>query len=134
MLAVALVGLGVFASEPLYWWATTRHEWFANRTFSGDRGARGWRRVQRWQNRAIVKAELWYVETGFKAAEIQHIVKATIWHEDGTVRWHFDGDETFPVETTSPPWLWGVTDQASPTMPAWMKDDEKWQAALDAQE
>ena len=32
-----------------------------------------------------------------------------------------------------PPWLWGVTDQTEPSMPEWMKDDAKWQVALDAQ-
>ena len=35
---------------------------------------------------------------------------------------------------TKSPWLWGVTDQTAPSMPAWMKDDKQWQATLDAQE
>ena len=34
----------------------------------------------------------------------------------------------------SPPWLWNVTDQTAPSMPAWMKDDEQWQRVLDAQD
>ncbi len=33
-----------------------------------------------------------------------------------------------------PPWLWGVTDQTEPTMPAWMKDDEKWAKAREGQD
>ncbi len=34
----------------------------------------------------------------------------------------------------TPPWLWNVTDQTTPSIPAWMKDDEQWQRALDAQD
>ena len=33
----------------------------------------------------------------------------------------------------APPWWWDVTDQTEPSMPEWMKDDEQWQATLDAE-
>ena len=41
VLAVALVGLGVLASEPLYWWVTTE------RSYCEDGGRRGWLIVDR---------------------------------------------------------------------------------------
>ena len=53
-----------------------------------------------------------------------------MWKLDGTVVYQRGADGE---KRRAPPWLWGVTDQTEPTMPAWMKDDEKWQAALDAQ-
>ena len=49
---------------------------------------------------------------------------------DGTAAIQRDGTV---IRCLAPPWRWGVTDQTEPTMPAWMKDDAKWQAALDAQ-
>ena len=65
-------------------------------------------------------------------------VRVTKWRTSGSVliqiRLVDDNGESIPKETNrAPPWLWGVTDQTHPTMPAWMKDDEQWQAALDAQ-
>ena len=65
-----------------------------------------------------------------------------MWDFDGKVRhqrWYVDEDGEVLLSQEegrlkfTPPWLWGVTDQTAPTMPAWMKDDAKWQAALDAQ-
>ncbi len=59
----------------------------------------------------------------------------TSWNADGTVnRQAFRSADGLEEERDSPPWLWAVTDQTEPTMPAWMKDDAKWQATLAAQE
>ena len=57
----------------------------------------------------------------------------TEWSERGKVvrQYRQPGGARFPLRQTSPPWLWGVTDQSEPTMPAWMKDDEKWAKALE---
>ena len=84
----------------------------------------------------------WHVGNGFLGVEG--------WFEDGIpirqTAWDAEGRVTIQVEWTGkggssnqryisrPPWLWGVTDQTEPTIPAWMKDDAQWQAALDAQE
>ena len=38
------------------------------------------------------------------------------------------GHAVRPDQIAEAPWLWGVTDQTEPSMPEWMKDDEKWQA------
>ena len=65
--------------------------------------------------------------------------ETTEWHPDGSVRHQrrlfFDesGETVREQARESPPWWWGVTDQTEPTMPEWMKDDAKWQEALDSQ-
>ncbi len=59
----------------------------------------------------------------------------TNWSSDGAVvaQAEYRADGTWYISDT-PPWLWNVTDQTAPSMPAWMKDDEKWLRALDAQD
>ena len=52
------------------------------------------------------------------------IIRSTLWDGYGSIVRPWELDLNFP----------GATDQTEPTMPAWMKDDAKWQAALDAQE
>ena len=95
---------------------------------------RGWLRVNRWSGR-VEKARLYYRNTGLMAVEATRddgdALLTTAWREDGSV-WHQVPPRTRTLPQ-SPPWLWGVTDQTAPSIPAWMKDDERWQAALDAQ-
>ena len=52
---------------------------------------------------------------------------------DGTVMRPLRAPGRVPPDKTYPPWSWNVTDQTQPSMPEWMTDDAKWQAALDAQ-
>ena len=142
VLAIAFVGLGVWAWEPVYLGVTTKHIWSEFR--QDGHAVRGWEWVRRWTLLSDhPKAMFWYVETGFKACAYEHspILCVTDWHVDGTVKlqqWTVPGGKPTRgrrIETKStPPWRWGVTDQTAPSMPAWMKDDAKWQAALDAQE
>ena len=81
----------------------------------------------------------WFVETGWIAHVEENRDDAprseSDWNVDGTVHSQVTNDSKGNlVERRSPPWLWGVTDQTEPSIPAWVKDDALWQAALDAQE
>ena len=78
--------------------------------------------------------------SGLKAVEgivFKTSTHGTQWRSDGTVQVQsvisrkMGGDDSV---IQSPPWLWNVTDQTAPSIPAWMKDDELWQRALDAQD
>ena len=67
-------------------------------------------------------------------------IRAEMWTPDGSVlvqsRYAYDenGVRTGVEVASKPPWLWKSVPQTAPTMPAWMKDDAQWQAALDAQD
>ena len=81
----------------------------------------------------------WYVETRFKwvdgffrNGEQQGVW--TAWNPDGTVKGQSRRSPWEVEVNESPPWWNGATDQTTPSMPAWMKDDEQWQRALDAQD
>ncbi len=138
VLAVALVGLGVWRGEAVYWWVMTTKPVFED---LNDRNhthcKRGFVVRYRWSGDLAPGVSCgWYLANGLKAwedewTETGQRIRRTVWQVDGTV-WYQD---LGLVNTRrSPPWLWGVTDQTSPTMPDWMKDDAQWQAALDAQE
>ena len=107
---------------------------------------RGWRTYQRqgdYRGAGHRRWVYWFLGNGRKQSEANwsegYLLWMTEWNYDGTVHAQFDfvspdGSLTdSPREKESPPCLWGVSDQTTPSMPAWMKDDEKWQAALDAQ-
>ena len=94
--------------------------------------------VKRWNKKdRHGPTERWYVENGLKASVVIYRnnlpLQATVWHSDGRV--HFQ--EEFGPEgglgpgRFTPPWLWGITDQAAPSMPEWMKDDKQWAKALE---
>ena len=105
--------------------------------------ARGYSTVRRWASKKIKYGRecLWHTTTGFKKAESDWgtggTLRMTWWRPDGTIfaqwRRHDDTGTEVKEHKRKGPWLWGVTDQTEPTMPEWMKDDEQWQAALDAQ-
>ena len=86
------------------------------------------------QDDAFRGAVGWYPKSGLKCGETVltgHEWRTTTWHPDGAVasqvQSRLGGDDE--ARRSSPPWWWGVTDQTERTMPAWMKDDTKWQAA-----
>ncbi len=140
VLAVALVGLGVWAWEPLWMWATTKTVTRppATRNWDGLR-VRSYAIVKRWRDFPPERTVEFYEKTGFKSMEVEWRAapfRWTTWNVDGSVAEQNQADiDGHPIiHRDSPPWLWGVTDQTEPTMPAWMKDDAQWQAALDAQE
>ena len=143
VLAVALVGLGVWAwvnAGPLYWWVMTERV-YVERVDSEGYRVRGYRGRSRWgDDDRLPLLVLWYVDTGLMANKSVHgeQPRATTWRHDGTVNCQLGHDRARlrggPTLWSRPPWLWGVTDQTEPSMPAWMKDDALWQAALDAQE
>ncbi len=132
LVVLGVVGVGVAAWEPVWRWASTHRE------YTDTYGIRGWRVVEQWdRNKQLGRVFFW--PNGFKMQELElrdsGERRYTQWRPDGTVeRQAISYQGTMPNNKEAPPWLWGVTDQTEPTMPAWMKDDEKWQAALDAQE
>ena len=138
MLTAAIVGLGVWHGEAVWWWVMTKRDPCQNG--SDGHEMRGWETVPRWEFLGTHRsAELWFAETGFKASKGEWETadrlagfRITVWNPDGSVKMQLKGLPRRDKKA-SPPWWWGVTDQTEPSIPAWMKDDEKWQAALDAE-
>ena len=68
--------------------------------------------------------DIWYSsQTGMKVYEIVEFAsgetRSTTWAPDGridTQSWEMIGSQR---NKTSPPWLWGATDQTEPTAPWW---------------
>ncbi len=166
VITLAVIGLGVWAWEPLYWWVVRKSvpreslmpvmrwetsrpsgfRWVSERASNLRRHPyRGWDTVRRFGTDRTNHGPsvAWYLETGFKAFEQEwhdgEAIRTTYWNPDGSIAWQSTGDTIWiPLmsedpDRTHPPWLWGVTAQTEPSMPEWMKDDAKWQAALDAQ-
>ena len=152
VLAVALVGLGVWAWEPVQWlwWRVTARRVVGEGTIDWGEGPlriRGWYFVRKIDGvDSFGPDAFYYVETGFKAWDI---VRLSSNSDLGEVFWNSNGgvlcqgrppqgprktlDLSVDYYHKSPPWLWGVTDQTSPSIPEWMKDDAQWQAALNSQ-
>ncbi len=143
LLAVAIVGLGVWAwvnEGPLYWWVMTERTYIELPSGSShtDLSERGWIQLSRWSSNPHGPFASWYRKTGYRAREgfvrLRGESKLTSWNVDGTVnRQAFSSPGELGEGRNSPPWLWGVTDQTSPSMPEWMKDDAKWAKALEEQ-
>ena len=136
VLAVAIVGLGVWQGENLYWWATTYRKWR-----DSEDPFRGWARYDRWgdykdQRHGITR--MWHPSTGYLGSEVVFEdgapLTGTVWRTDGTIEMQYWDAKGKDNEKRSGPWWWDVTDQTEPSIPEWMKDDAQWQAALDAQE
>ncbi len=102
---------------------------------------RGFTFINRWTGEEV--GGVAYYLDGFKYKEWRGDpvlgYEWTVWNRP---RWNSHGHvaaQCRPGKTglfenkSSPPWWWGVTDQAAPSMPAWMKDDEKWAKALEEQ-
>ena len=82
--------------------------------------------------------DFWYVDSGFKAEQCfirNGETRITTWTPAGTVVEQItviqDGSDQVKE---SPPWLWGVTDQAKPSIPERLKDDARWRAVLYGQQ
>ena len=158
VLAVALVALGVWRGEQLYYRIFFRRHYFEPDDdvveLMGQGQMRGY---YLFAKGSTVNPDdfdsyeadfgggvFWSVKTGMKTAEG--------WKSGGKlheITWDGDGVVVSQVikrrarllpgqrsdggtgARSSPPWWWGVTDQNEPTMPAWMKDDEKWAKALE---
>ncbi len=148
VLAFALVWLGVWAwldEGPLWRWVMTDRVYVVDRP-PGYSPRRGWETVSRWSGEKHGRRVMFDPRTGWKIQEDRFAdgvqLEISLWNGASLVRqaWRDDfgtkvaGSGVRTKKKTSPPWLWGVTDQTEPAMPAWMKDDALWQAALDAQE
>ena len=114
ILAVAFVGLGVLAREPLWWWVTTKREEVEYRL--GGHPVRGWRRVHRWTGQQL-EAEIHYVENGFLAGRT-HLTGRL--HAAG---WRFNGSVSMRSYRNERPPFEDVPDQTEPTAP-WWKEGE----------
>ena len=145
VVALAVVGLVVWRGEAVYWWVMTKKELHWGVDELEDR--RGWYRVKRWdEGQQHGMGITWNSKSGFMASREYWShgtpVRFTRWRPwDGTVWVQTLCSQdptregmTIEDERHSPPWLWNVTDQTAPSIPAWMKDDEQWQRALDAQD
>lgn len=155
--ALALVllgvgGVGIIVWEPIWLWATTQRHYF------DGPGVRGWRTEPRTPGKPTPRGVevVYYVRTGFKCSETVfregRPPRQSTWGADGRLWWQgewrgahtslfsrtgIDGSlhrNTPTILRTESPWLWSVTDQAEPSMPAWMKDDTKWRAARRARD
>ena len=138
VLAVAIVGLGVWAWKPVWLWATTRHVYVEMRR-PGWSPQRGWKTVLRWSGEAHGRMVLFDPRTGWKVIERRFAygeqLEISSW-DGGSVAMQvwLDDSGTRPYgyySRRSPPWLWGATDETAPSIPEWMKDDEKWAKALE---
>ena len=136
---LGVVSVGVVAWEPVWQWATTKNRYFeAWDSLGVSNKVRGYRHDRIWGDPeevtmfSAVRGKVWYMHSGYLAQEWHGPGRMTWWEFSGELaeQWDDHGD----VEISSPPWLWSVTDQTTPSMPAWMKDDEQWQRALDAQD
>ena len=150
---LGVVGMGVFAWEPLYDLASRTRELIDEAAFEAmadhpiggyealaGHPVRGFIVKNRWTDREVYCVG-YYLETGTKAVEGTEGEQLTVWAHGGTLVYQMNlrtpraDRQAQAIEAiTSPPWWGNVTDQATPSMPAWMKDDEQWQAALDAQD
>ena len=136
VLACALVGLGVWGWESLWWWVMTEKH------FRGwERGeTRGWQRRSR-ETGLLLLEQRFCVLSGFKTLEMVgkgDMTRTTEWSKDGRVlgQWQIKGAgaNITVEECNDPPWWWGITDQSAPSAPAWILDDDEWYTALDAQD
>ena len=140
MVAVALVGLGVLAWEPVYWWVMTEEVYSeARKVIDGrvEHGLRCYDTQLKWGPHRFENhgwSREYYVDSGLLASEryweYAELLWGTEWRPDGTVsfQWRKTKDET----KYSPPWWWGVTVQTEPSIPELMRDDDKWAKALEA--
>ena len=113
-------------------WVTTRSRWSKGKVGCAFRHSVGY-----------------YVQTGTKAGELRYdgdenLVLSTRWNFDGSIESQHRNMSLGQVSAGNyiwsggerqrePPWWNGVTEQTEPSMPEWMKADDQWQAALDAQ-
>ena len=150
IIALAVIGLGVWRGEAVYWWMTTERAFVSYQKLMGvDKNSgdlvseeiRGFVSTRRGNADADALLGLehgwsidWYVSSGFMASEELYrdgvLLRETQYRPDGSVSWQFRAGPDANAEVGrlySPPWLWGVEDQTRPSIPEWMKVDGQWQ-------
>ena len=91
---------------------------------------RGWTQRSRWAGK-VLRDVAYYVESGFRAFDIDYRRGWTAWEPVGKVRsqsyyiFNAEGGNNGQVPIEGPPWLWGVTDQTEPTAPWWGEEKAK---------
>jgi len=127
---VAVVGSLWMNEGPLWQWVMLESHRYEKTLPSGYR-IRGLTLVNRWTKEPIGEVS-YFVGNGIKHSVSRvdngKVTEQTFWNHDGTVlSQHRNFDENgvlIPGSElrTSPPWLWGVTDQTEPTAPWWGKE------------
>ncbi len=129
VLAVALVGLGVWAWKPVQRFLLIRQVPVAE---AGQRGPGGRPINLYWLMHRLNGQKsghrYYYSDNGFLALEAwfdgvqEH---KTTWNMDGSVRSQRWSHEYSKEARTSPPWRWGVIPQTRPTDPQWRREQGK---------
>ena len=135
-LAVVTVIGGVLCWDPLYWHIKTKP------FFWEKGGLAGYKRVLRSSpNVSHGRSRLWRRDSGMIAMDRWYEngvrLRMTYWNKEGVVEWQRrqpPGGRARDEEQFQPPWWWGATDQTAPSMPEWMRNDDKWRRVLDAQD
>ncbi len=136
VIVLAVIGLGGCTRTMFIEWRN------ASTDGSEPASLRGWEILGR-SGKGAQRRVVFHARTGFKVKEGSYEsdgIHETWWRVDGRVLSQSSvdvvptGQKVTFFRKTSPPWRWGVADQTAPSMPEWMKDDAKWQAALYAQE
>ena len=121
LVAVATLLGSLWVGEgPLWRWVMlVEEEWSSS---IGEAEIRGLVSRHRWKGTRHGSRGAWYVESGYLANQAAPR-GLTHWGPDGVVLGQIfvegNGDERI---ISSPPWLWGVTDQTEPTAPWWGKE------------
>lgn len=82
---------------------------------------RGWRDHDR-QSGEMLRKHYWWLRTGMKCEELD---------ERGSAHWNPDGSVNDRPTRRAGAKRWEVTAQLEPSMPEWMKDQERWRRALE---
>ena len=138
LVALALVAVAVPLAEPVWTWVTTKRAARSRVALDGHE-LRGYVDVNRWSGGSRRVETFWFARRGLKAFVRKrregHVLRRTTWDIEGKLIQQYrllddSGNEVWEFRN-GPPWWWGVKDQASPSMPEWMKDDELWAKALE---
>lgn len=130
VLLLALVGVGVWKGEAVWWFVLTRQSPFYGESRNGSSSVvkfGGYSSFSRWSDDAQLLGESvdWYADSGYLHSRSFHRFdgswRTTEWNADGTIRIQMDdlhrGGFSATKGRTKPPWLWGEKDETSPTAP-----------------
>ena len=134
LVALALVAVAIPLAEPVWEWVMTErvggpaegHDFIAGAT-----PLTGWHRVGRWGTREVLHGTSvsFYASNGYKFMESVHrdarCVRCTCWSDSGAVVWQSGEELGSRMTLDRPPWLWGATDQTSPSDPQWIAEHGK---------
>ena len=136
VITTLFLATGVAIGSSVDWrrayWAVVGKRWYWENTHD-EFGElyRGWYLVHRWTGEVSEPCVAWWVDSGYLCEAGDTATGYTLYRPDGTV---LAQNVVGGARRSSPPWLWGVTDQTEPSIPEWMRDEEAWGARLAEQE